>query len=173
MEIIKNDDALLYGIADAAEQMPEHVPAGKEYWLDRFPAERGYRFWMCKSPIRMYPGCELPKTLTQSEKGTIYDCAMLMETGTNMLFHRVNGYNKPLSVKKLAERLGKKERQTYNFLKRMYELRIFACEDGRIYVNPIYFFRGTYLSSHLFFLFEEDLASVLPEPVVKKYYNMA
>lgn len=164
---------LLYGIADTAEEEPAFVPQGKEYQKLRFPEERGYRFWLSKSPIRIYPGCTLPKTLTQAEKGTVLDCVHYMEASTNMLFHRVNGYNKPLSVKQLAERLGKKERQTYSFLKKMYDLRVFACEDGRIYVNPCYFFRGIYLNSHLFFLFETDLASVLPEWVVNRYYGMS
>ena len=171
MKIIKN--AILYGIADTAERAPERTTLGKEYQNSRYDEDKGYRFWLSKSPIRMYSGCALPKTLTQAEKGTVYDCAQFLESGSNMLFHRVNGYNKPLTVQHLAKRLGKKERQTYNFLKKMCDLRIFAREDGRIYINPCYFFRGTHLNSHLFFLFEEDLASVLPEWVVKKYYGTA
>ena len=164
-------DTLLYGIADTAETAPQRVSTGAEYQEARFHEDKGYRFWLSKSPIRMYTGCALPKTLTQADKGTVYDCAQFLETGTNMLFRRVNGYHKPLNGAKLAERLGRSERQLRAFLKKMYDLRIFACEDGRIYINPIYFFRGTYLNSHLFFLFELDLASVLPAWVVKKYYG--
>ena len=164
-------DTLLYGIADTAETEPQRVSTGMEYQEARFHEDKGYRFWLSKSPIRMYTGCALPKTLTQADKGTVYDCAQFLETGTNMLFRRVNGYHKPLNGAKLAERLGRSERQLRAFLKKMYDLRIFACEDGRIYINPIYFFRGTYLNSHLFFLFELDLASVLPDWVVKKYYG--
>lgn len=168
---MKEQDTILYGIADTAEEAPKHVPTGKEFQEARFNDDKGYRFWLSKSPIRMYAGCSLPKSLTQADKGTIYDCAQFLETGTNMLFRRVDGYHKPLNGAKLAERLGRSERQLRAFLKKMYDMRIFACEDGRIYINPCYFFRGVHLNSHLFFLFEEDLTSVLPEWVVNKYYG--
>ena len=162
----------LAGISEETTLPKPFTPQG-EQWLDkRFPSqEKGYKFWLCKSPIRCFTGCALPDTLTAAEKGHVYECAMLIETGSNMVAHRVNGVYKPLPVGQLATRLRLSDTQCYRFIKHMIDLRIMAREGGRLYISPIYFFRGTYLRPHLFFLFEEDLSSVLPDWVVQRYYN--
>ena len=158
------------GVAGSrVEHEPKVVPTGQEWQNERFDEERGYSFWLNETPIRSFPGCTLPKTLTQADKGTLLDCAMLMEAGTNMLCRRVDGYYKPLTPPKLAEKLGITERQVRRFLKKMFENRIMAQEEGRLYINPCYFFRARYLSYQLYHLFETDLRSVLPAWVVQRY----
>ena len=152
------------------ENVSHYVPQqGKEWQDERFDEELGYHFWLNHTPIRIFPGCQLPKTLNKAEKANLYDCAMMLEAESNMLCYRSDSYYKPLTTAMLAQRLDLSERQTYRFLSRMYELRIMATEQGRIYINPIYFFRGRYLSYHLFHLFEEDLRSILPQWVVDRY----
>ena len=167
-----DDVVTLAGISEEATTPEPFTPDGAQ-WLDkRFPSEeQGYKFWLCRSPVRCFTGNALPNTLTASEKGHVYECAMLMETGTNMVVHRVDGVWKPLPVGQLATRLRLSETQCYRFVKRMVDLRIMAREQGRLYLSPIYFFRGTHLRPHLFFLFEEDLSSVLPSWVVDRYYG--
>ena len=166
-----NDDiATLVGISEEATTPEPFSPDGQQ-WLDkRFKSdEHGYKFWLCRSPVRSFTGCALPDTLTASEKGHVYECAMLMETGSNMVVHRVSGVYKPLPVVQLAKRLRLSDTQCYRFLHKMIDLRIMAREQGRLYINPIYFFRGTYLRPHLYRLFETDLSSVLPQWVVDRF----
>lgn len=160
----------LAGLTEESSLPRPFTPTGQE-WLDkRFPSpEKGYKFWLCKSPIRSFVGCDLPDSLTAAEKGHMYECSMLLEPTTNMLFHRVNDVRKPLSVAALGKRIHMSPTQCYRFVKKMIDLRIMAREQGRLYVSPIYFFRGTYLRAHLFHLFEEDLASVLPQWVVDRF----
>jgi len=145
---------------------------GKQHLDDRFPNnEKGYRFWLNKSPIRMYPGWELPKSLTPAEVGYIYRCAMMMETQTNMLKHHVDGRDKPLTMPQLAMRLDMSLNYCYRFVGKMCDMGVMAREDGRIYINPVYFFRGVNLKQHLFFVFEEWIAGLLPHWVVERFYG--
>ena len=153
-----------------AKNYPKSVSLGKEWQDERFDEEKGYHFWLNYTPVRIFPGCALPKSISKADKANVYDCALLMEAETNMLCYRCNdNYYKPLTAPMLAQRLELSERQTYRFLSSMYEKRIMATEQGRIYINPCYFFRGRYLSYHLFHLFEEDLRSILPAWVVERY----
>ena len=166
------DITILAGISEEATVPAPFSTDGKQWQDRRFRSEeQGYKFWLCRSPVRCFTGCALPDTLTASEKGHVYECAMLMEAGTNMVVHRVDGVYKPLPVSQLAPRLRLSDTQCYRFLHRMCDLRVMAREQGRLYLSPIYFFRGTYLRPHLFFLFEEDLASLLPQWVVDRFYG--
>jgi hypothetical protein len=159
----------LAGLSETKKEKEHYVPYGKQWQDERFDEEQGYHFWLNETPVRTFPGCTLPNTVSKWEKGVLLDCAMLMEAGTNMLCRRVDGYYKPLDPKRLSVKIGMSERQTRAFINRMCELRIMAKEDGRIYINPCYFFRGRFLSFHLFSLFETDLRSILPEWVVQRY----
>ncbi len=152
-----------------ARNYPKRISWGKEWQDARFNDEFGYHYWLNEVPVRIFPACGLPK-ITKAEKANLYDCALLMEAETNMLSYRCNdNWYKPLTIPMLAQRLELSERQTYRFLSSMYEKRIMASEQGRIYMNPCYFFRGRYLSYHLFRLFETDLRSILPQWVVDRY----
>ena len=167
-----NDDdsnTLTEGIAGGAEEK-EFIPAYGSEWKDkRFNLQNGNSFWLSAVPIKMFSGCGLPSSLGFSDCGKLYRCAMLMQQHTNMLFYHSHGVDKPLTVEKLADRLGVNVKYCYSFIQRMVDLRIMAREDGRIYMNPIYFFRGRHLSWHLYQLFETDLDSVLPQWVVDRY----
>jgi predicted transcriptional regulator len=170
---MRKKDYLTIGIASTAEAEPPESKSHGELWKDRRFTQQGYLFWLNAAPIRSYPGYALPDTLTATETGRCYQCALMLEKETNMIFHKVNGVNKPLSIKQLANRLKLSERQCYRFIQRMIELRIMKKEQGRIYINPCYFFRGRYLSYHLYELFKPELQAVLPKWVTDRYEGNA
>ena len=163
-------DVLLAGV-DATSKAPRpFTPKGAEYLQDRFPdVDTGCRFWLTKSPVRLYPGYTLPRCLTSADKGRLLDAVQYLQTDTNMLYHRVDAEQRPLTVPLLARRLGMGTRECYRFVRRMIDAGVMARDRGRLYVNPIYFFRGVRLHSYLFGLFERDLASILPAWTVEKF----
>jgi hypothetical protein len=163
------NEPLTEGIADAALRREVSQPIGSEWKDKRFNLNKGYSFWLSRIPVRMFLGCGLPNTLSHSDKGKMYDCALLLQANTNMLFYHSHGEEKPLTVPKLADRLGMSINRCYDFVQHMCDLRVMARDNGRLYINPCYFFRGRYLSWHLYRLFEQDLESVLPDWVVARY----
>jgi len=166
---LKNDEVLA-GVAATARAFEDRPTGGREFMQDRFPdLDTGCRFWLTKAPVRMYPGFPLPAALPMRDKARLLDCIQYLQPDTNMLYHRVDDEQRPLSVPLLARRLGMHPRECYSFVRRMIAARVMAREKGRLYVNPLYFFRGTRLRQHLFFLFEADLSSVLPAWTVEKF----
>ena len=165
-----NNDILLAGVASTSKVPQKYTPHGFEYLEDRFPdVDTGCRFWLTKSPVRIYPGFALPASVSNGDKARLLDCVQYLQTETNMLYYRSDTEQLPLTVPGLAKRLHMHPRECYKFVQRMIDARVMARQDGRLYVNPIYFFRGVRLKSHLFFLFERDLTSVLPGWVVEKF----
>ena len=165
-----NKKNILAGVEEAGRARAEPLTEGRQYMRDRFPdVEEGCRFWLTKSPVRIYPGFPLPANVNALDKGRLLDCVQYLQPGTNMLFHRVDDEQRPLTALGLSKRLRISERECYRFLKRMIKNRVIARDEGRLYINPVYFFRGVRLKSTLFFLFEEDLSSVLPAWTVEKF----
>ena len=151
-----------------SEVEPDNAPPGR-HWQDKRFTENGYLFWLNANPIRMYPGYSLPDELTMAEIGRCLECAALLEKGTNMLCHKVNGHYKALSMNMLAKRLGVCRRQCYRFVQKMIDTRVMVKVDRKLFMNPIYFFRGRYLSFYLYGLFKEELDRVLPKWVIERY----
>ena len=115
-----NDDSntLTEGIAGGAEEK-EFIPAYGSEWKDkRFNLQNGYSFWLSAVPIKMFSGCGLPSSLGFSDCGKLYRCAMLMQQHTNMLFYHSHGVDKPLTVEKLADRLGVNIKYCYSLFRR-------------------------------------------------------
>jgi len=165
-----NNDNMLANVEDVGKVHVEPLTEGKQFMKDRFPdLEEGCRFWLTKAPVRVYPGYSLPASVSAADKGRVLDCVHYLQPGTNMLFHRVDDEQRPLTVPLLAKRLRISERECYRFVRRMVEARVMARNDGRLYINPVYFFRGVRLKSPLFFLFEADLSAVLPAWTVEKF----
>lgn len=169
MKSMKDDALVTEGIAGGAEIKEYSRPTGSEWKDKRFNLERGYSFWLSAVPVRMFTGCGLPSSVGFSDCGKLYRCSMMMQQHTNMLFYHSHGVDKPLTVEKLAARLGINSQRCYKFVQHMVDLRVMARDDGRLYLNPCYFFRGRHLSWHLYQLFETDLESVLPDWVVRRY----
>ena len=162
----------------AKEQMTQFiagyaVPPGPqseaEQWRSKRFTEKGYLFSLGGSPVRMYPGYELPKELTPGYIGHCLECTQYLEPETNMLFYRSNQERKPLNREKLAKRLGISYRQCCRFIEKGIKYGIIVVEEGRIYINPIYFFRGKHLRYALYARFRDQLDKVLPSWVVDRY----
>ena len=169
-------DKLITGVSGAIgnsgyrEREDGGLILGRDYKKARFPdVETGYRFWLAKEPIRMYPGFPLPHSVRPVDRARMLDCVQYLQAETNMLFYKIGGQDMPIPPATLGRRLGMNQRETYRFLKRMIDAGIMARDEGRLYVNPMYFFRGIRLKSHLFFLFEDDLTRILPAWVVEKF----
>ena len=158
------------GISDGADVYVPPAPAYGSEWKDkRFRIDKGYSFWLNASPVKMYPGCELPASVSSADCGKLYRCAMMLQKNTNMLFYHSNGFDKPLTTEKLADKLGINRQRCYMFVQRMCDMHIMARESGRLYINPIFFFRGRHLSYSLYQMFQEDLDSVLPQWVIDRF----
>lgn len=142
---------------------------GEKWQSKRFDDEKGFLFSLGGSPVRMYPGYQLPDKLTHAEVGRLLDCAQYLEPETNMLFYRSDQERKPMKREMLAKRLGISYRQCCRFVQRMEAFKVMHIEDGRLYMCPIYFFRGKYLRYALYSRFKDQLDPVLPAWVVDKY----
>jgi len=140
-----------------------------EQWRSKRFTEKGYMFSLGGSPVRMYPGFELPKELTHAEVGRCLECAQYLEPETNMLFYRSNQDRKPLNRAKLAKRLGISYRQCCRFVERMIKFGVMVSEQGRIYICPVYFFRGHHLRYALYDRFREQMDKVLPSWVIDRF----
>ena len=168
MKKLSHVDAIMMEILRDAEaaNYPENRPTRwKEYNFDR---ERGVRYMAnVTAAVRMFQ--PLPKELSAAEIGMLLGCLRYLETESNMLYYRSDRVHKAMSVTKLAEKLGKSTGHIYRFITKLCKLRVLAREQGRLYVNPCYFFRGRFLSYHLYRLFKPELSAVLPVWVVERY----
>ena len=142
---------------------------GKEWKDKRFRIDRGYSFWMCAKPIRSFGAVSIPSDISKYDLANLFICAMWLQADTNMLVQPHHGYDTPLTVEKIAEKIGISTRYCYLFIDRMIGKRIMARSQGAVYINPIYFFRGKYLSWHLYHLFQEDLDAFLPQWVINRF----
>ncbi len=163
----KDKDQLTQFIAGYAT--PPGPQSEGEQWRSKRFTEKGFLFSLGGSPVRMYPGYSLPRDLTFVEVGRCLSCAQYLEPETNMLFYRSNQERKPLTRAKLAKRLGISYRQCCRFIERMIKYGVMIVEDGRIYVCPIYFFRGHHLRYALYDRFRDQMDKVLPPWVVDRY----
>lgn len=152
----------------AAENYPENRPTSwKAYNFDR---DRGVRYMAnVMNVVRMFE--PLPDEVTAAEKGLLLRVTPFIEAESGMLYYRSDRTHKPLTISKLAARIGISASHTYRLVRRMCAARVLAKEQGRIYVNPCYFFRGRFLNWHLYHLFQPELDRVLPQWVVNKYMN--
>lgn len=149
-----------------AQHYPENKP--KSWNEHNFHEDKGFLFLGNNTAvIRLYRA--LPDELSAAEKSMMLDCTQFIEKETGMLYYRSDREHVPMSVTALANRLRLSARHVYRLVSRMCELRVMAREQGRIYVNPLYFFRGRYLSHHLYALFRTDLQVALPSWVVERY----
>lgn len=150
-----------------AENYPEnHYPTSwKEY---NFAREKGVRYMAnVMNVVRMYN--PVPDEVTAAEKGLLLRVMPFIEAESGMLYYRSDRIHKPLTVCKLAAKLGISASHTYRLVRRLCNVRVLAKESGRLYINPCYFFRGRYLSHHLYTLFKPELDAVLPEWVIQAY----
>lgn len=159
-EIIKNA---------ITEQKPKHEPGVVSWKAYNFDTDKGVRYLAnMTTVIRIYT--PLPDELTAAETGLTAEIVMrFLGNETNMLCYRSDRDYIPLTAKKIALRINKSASHIYRLIAKLCKLRVMAREQGRLYINPCYFFRGRYLSYHLYHLFKPELSAVLPSWVVERY----
>ena len=168
MKKLSRVDQIMMEILRDAEiaHYPENRPAGwKDYNLN---VEKGFRY-MANNTTVIRMNEPLPNTLSAGEVGMMLDCARFLEPESNMIYYRSDRIHKAMTIRKLAAALGMSVSHVYRFVSRMCRLRVMAKEEHRLYINPIYFFRGRYLSYHLYSLFKPEMQAILPAWVVKRY----
>lgn len=158
----------LTGLAEPTNTKQTKKSEG-ETWKDRRFTKKGYLFQPSLTPVLMFPGYDLPKELTNTEVGRCLTCAYYLEPETNMLFYRSNQEHKPLKRERLAKRLGISYRQCCRFIQRMVDYNVMAVEEGRIYICPVYFFRGKHIRYALYSRFKDQLDKALPQWVIDRF----
>ena len=164
-------DTLGAGTASGADWNGRPSGEGSAWKRARFDLDRGYSFWLGYNSVRMFPGgFELPRDFNLSERGFAYTCAMLLEPNSNMLARHTRGRYVPLTVAGLAKETGISMRQCQTYMSRMISRNIVKRADDRhLYMNPLYFIRGRYLTWGLYHLFQEDLDPFLPDWVIDRF----
>jgi hypothetical protein len=146
------------------------------YFKDLFNRE-GYRIPFRKAGIRMFNAVELPSEITHAEKGRMLDLTKLIIGQSNVLGYRQNGKIEVYTNEEIIEAAGLKERQGYDFLRKMLDLhvlqRVVTSSGPQYYVNPAYFFAGQRITLNLYLLFQDDLHDILPPWVIKAFNNQA
>ena len=144
--------------------------SGQDWKDKRWDVAQGYSFWVGTHPIRCFGGISIPNNISNSDMGLLFKCAMMLDTDTNMIVkHNSNGLSKSLNATSLAKQLGISVRQCQYFIQRMVAKGVIKREQKRMYINPLCFIRGRYLSWHLYNLFRSDLDHVLPQWVIDRF----
>lgn len=100
-----------------------------------------------------------------------------MFSNTNMLAVRTRHGIEPMDMGTLFELLGVKKRQGFNLINKFIGLGIIAKAqiiiEGEVstqyYMNPIYFFKGTWLSANLYFIFKDYLDEFVPDDIKDRF----
>ena len=158
-----------YATENSATELNQPL-SGKEWKNKRFSEEYGFSFWLCVHPIKSYIGYDLPNDIGDSDIGKLFKLAKLLQKDTNLIVRHYENYDKPMNDEMIAKVLNINTLVCKRFLRRMIRKRIMYKDDiGHFYINPIYFFRGQYLSWHLYNIFQEDLDCVLPQWVIDRF----
>lgn len=145
-------------------------PLSGQDWKDRkFSYERGYSYWLCVHPIKSFVGYDLPQDMADADIGRLYKLSKLLQKNSNLIIRHYENYDKPLNDDSMSKVLNLVPRVCQRFLLRMMRKRIIKKDGNLYYMNPIYFFRGQYLTWHLYHLFQEDLDHVLPQWVIDRF----
>ena len=170
LKINQKTSVLSEWIVDKADVYNKYKTEGQQWKDDRFDIKSGYSFWLSSNAVRMFPqGTELPKEINASMCGYLYRCAMMLQPKTNMIVKHYKNYDKPMCREMLIEELGISERQFYRFIKMAKDKRIIKEHDKKLYMNPIFFICGRYLTHQLYTLFQEDLDAFLPQWVIDRF----
>ena len=163
----KTSDRIKY-IIDSANN--DDAPLSGKDWKDKkFSYEKGFSFWLCVHPIKSYVGYDLPQSISDADIGRLYKLSKLLQKNSNLIVKHYENYDKPMNDEMIAQALNLVVRVCQRFLLRMMRKRIIKRDGNLYYINPIYFFRGQYLSWHLYNLFQEDLDCVLPQWVIDRF----
>ncbi|WP_270420883.1 hypothetical protein [Acidaminococcus massiliensis] len=149
----------------------------RKKWFSNFRSKQGYLFKPQAHFVRVFTGTKLPKEVTVYDAYKLYLLIDKLENGTNRLVYRSDHTNKSMHIGHIAAYLGLTYNATLKFVTRMIHAGVMA--KGKItvghekiisyYFNPLYYIRGKWLSYELYTLFQDQLDTVLPEWVKRKF----
>lgn len=159
----------------------EVVASGSRFKpFENFVPNKGYLFKAQEHYIRMFASNPLPIDLPMKYAYWMYRLSVHLENETNRLYYAAHRENRAMTVKRIGEYLGISYTTAKRFMKEMMRRHIIArVEISRMethgprrvayYVNPLFFFRGKWISYFLYLLFKEDLDKVLPKWVQYRF----
>jgi AraC-like DNA-binding protein len=170
LKMSQKTNVLSEWIVNKADVYNKYKTEGQQWKEDRFDKQKGYSFWLSANAVRMFPnGFELPKDINASMCGYLFRCAMMLQPKTNKIVKHYKNYDKPLDREMLIKELGISERHFYRFFKIATEKHIIKECDKELYMNPLFFMCGRYLTHQLYTLFQEDLDAFLPQWVIDRF----
>lgn len=142
-----------------------------------FDDKHGYLFKPNSTCIKSFPGFSLPDDLSDTDTARMYRLSFATHSKSNLIYRRSGNNIKPQSKQDIARYLGVSPRQGVEFVNRMLnrgilgkvDVTVAERTDTHFYVNPIYFFNGKWLSHNLYFIFKNELDSVLQPWVVEEF----
>lgn len=146
-----------------------------------FDPERGYNYRYKSITLKTYLDNPLPDVFNDAELGKLFRLTKFIYADSNLLGKRTHSKVKALTQREIISIFGLKDRQGKSLLKKFIEnqiIRKLEYQEKRkkhvqYYVNPLYFFSGTYLNLNLFLLFQDELVEHLPEWVILKFLEQA
>jgi len=139
--------------------------------------EKGYKYKYRATSIRSFAEEPFPEGLSVTDIGRLCILSKHTSVTMNMLAQKTRSGYRPMTAIEIGAVIGLGERQSYTFVKNMIrqgmmaKVRVYIEESAhtKYYLNPVYFIRGKYIDTALYFLFQESLDRHLPEPVRHKF----
>lgn len=145
----------------------------KESWVDTYFNDDGYLFYNRKMGYKIFTEICLPEEFTWSEKGRIQELQHYILKDNQLLVYRSNDKIKPIGGNEMCRIFDMSGRQCRTLINKMKSLKVIkeVSIDGIEYFafNPLYAFKDKRLSVGVYLMFQEELRSVLPQWVIKKF----
>ncbi len=149
----------------------------KRQVFSEWDEEKGYMYRYREVAIRSFAGERFPEGLSVTDIGRLCILSKHTSVTMNILAKKTRAGYRPMTATEIGEVIGLGERQSYAFLKNMIQLGMIAKVkvemEGNIhtkyYLNPVYFIRGKYIDTALYFLFQESLDKHLPDAVRRRF----
>ena len=149
----------------------------KQQYVDTQFSEDGYLFWCKRNSVKTFIDTPLPNTFTWAERGRLTELQHYMLKDNQLIVYRSHGGIKAITISDMCRIFDMSSRQCkaliikakqYNVIK---EVSI----DGSKYFaySPIYGFKGKRLSTIVFIMFQNELISIMPAWVVKRFLEEA
>lgn len=157
----------------------------KQYEQSRkyFDEEKGYLFISSNKKCIHILNLDIlfnRDNLTDLEIGKLCRLSSRLSGENNLLIYRSGNNLKPMQKCHIAKFLNLSNRSCSRFLNKMQKENIIKRvllkkpnkkDEENYYLNPIYFFAGSWLSFLLYDLFAEDLNRILPKWVIVKFLS--
>lgn len=141
-------------------------------FVDKLYSKKGYIYQYNSDYIKMFLNRSLPRDFSLLDCGRFYVLTQYLVKENQLLGYKTDKI-RPLTIEKMCELLGQKERQTRAAIKRFKEKKIIKeviINDTKWYaINPMYALKSKYLSTTTFLIFQDELIPNLPRWVVNRF----